>query len=291
VKPNPLLSAHNDQRHFLFFDLDGTLAPYGEFAGSPEAYPVFHRLLARPEIITAYVTGRDLQGAKRVIAEHGLPLPNYLAAADGAIIEKVSEGQFILQQGWWDVLGRDWSAVSCDAIVDSLSRVSGLVPQEPQFQSRYRACFYTDYQAEGSVMVNRVQSAMLGLRLRCQVLHSRDDHRQVGYLDVMPLGSGKLGAVRWLISQTGVSLDQAIFAGDAGNDLPALSSGIRAVMPRNGQEQVHKEAHAALEKKERGLSKRIYKAKGGFLGFDGDVLGGVLEGLSMHFPHMREWMV
>lgn len=290
MKPNPNAAAP-DHRIFLFCDLDGTVSPYGESTGSPEANLIFAKLVQRNEIVLAYVTGRTLASAKEVIITHKLPLPHYLAADVGSTIERVENGAYVPMQNWWTAIGRDWVGATPESILARLTRVPGIRPQEPEVQNTYKVCFYTDYDAQGDVLVNKVQSALLDLRIRSQVLWSRDDVLHVGYLDVMPLGAGKLGAVRWLLSQTGISQEHAVFAGDSGNDLPVLASGIRSVMPRNGQESVLKIALATLEKKERGFSKRLYHAKGGFLGLDGNVLGGVLEGLYMHFPQTREWML
>lgn len=290
MRESPLTSAP-DSRLFVFCDLDGTVAPYGNAVSSPAARDIFHRLVSRPEIVLAYVTGRTMGEAKRIINEFDLPFPHFLAGDVGSTIERCAEKQFVHMQSWWDAIRRDWVGVAPDVIMDRLLRIPGLRLQEDAFQNSYKVCFYTDYEAPGDQLVNKVQNALLDLRIRSQVLHSRDDHRQVGYLDVLPLGAGKLGAVKWLLSQTGISADRALFAGDAGNDLPVLASGLRSVMPRNGQAQVRDHAYQILEKKERGLSKRLYMAKGGFLGLDGHVLGGVLEGIYMHFPQTREWMV
>lgn len=279
------------KRLFLFCDLDGTLAPYGPIQGSPEAKDAFHRLANRPEVLLAYVTGRAPREARDVIAEHRLPMPHYLSTDTGATIEFWTGDAFSLLTEWWSVMQRDWCATMPADIFATLSGVAGLTPQEEQYQNRFKVCYYTDYCADGPALVNRVQCALLPLRIRAQVLWSRDDHRKVGYVDVVPTTASKWAVVQWLLNREDVSPEQALFAGDSVNDLSALSSGLRAVMPRNGKDEVHREACRILERKERGLSKRLYKAQGGFLGFDGHVLGGVLEGVCRHFPQTREWMV
>jgi len=278
-------------RLFLFCDLDGTVAPYGSAQGSPEASAAFHRLADRPEVLLAYLTGRAPSEAKNVISYHGLPMPRYLSTDTGATIEKVETEHFLLMPEWWEVMRRDWRDVEPAAIVAKLAGITGLRAQEEQYQNRFKVCFYTDYHADGQTLVNRVQSALLPLRIRAQVLWSRDEHRQVGFIDVVPTTASKLSVVQWLLAREGISRENAVFAGDAGNDLTVLSSGLKAVMPRNGKDEVHAEACRLLERRQRGLSRQLYRARGGFLGFDGQVLGGVLEGVCMHFPHTREWMM
>ena len=290
MKENPLLRA-TDNRLFLFCDIDGTMTPYGGPQGSPEAYPAFRRLASRLEVVLAYVTGRSPAEARELIRKFDLPVPDYLASDVGSTIERRKDSDFELMQNWWDTIARDWNGVTTQQIQECLEGIPGLRLQEESYQNRCKVSYYTDFNVASNVLVNRVQATLLKLRIRSQVLWSSDDHRMVGDLDVMPLGAGKLGAVKWLLSQTGISSENAIYAGDASNDLSVLASGLRSVMPRNGHEQVRKDALALLEKKERGLSGRLYIAKGGFLGFDGHVLGGVLEGIFMHFPHTREWML
>lgn len=291
MKPNPLPSAQPDHRIFLLCDLDGTIAPYGDHHGSPQAHGYFLRLLSRPELRLAYVTGRTPAEARMVMEQHVLPRPHYLATDVGSTIERPQADGFELVQTWWDAIGRDWNGVTPQQIFKQLAGVPGLVPQEEQFQNRYKVCFYADYDAAGDMLVNKVQNALLGLRIRSQVLWSRDAVRGTAFLDILPVGAGKLGAVRWLMAQERISEDRVVFAGDASNDFPVLASGLRAVMPRNGDTEVCARAQQHLEKKERGLSRRLYQARGGFLGMDGHVLGGVLEGISNHFPQTREWML
>lgn len=275
---------------FLFCDLDGTVAPYGDVQTSPGALEAFHRLAQRPEVRLAYVTGRAPQESREVILAHKLPTPRYLSTDTGATVEVWNEGEFVLMPEWWEVMRRDWKQVVPADIFAALSQIDGLVPQEEPYQNRYKVCFYADFAADGAQLKNKVQLALLPLGIRAQVLWSRDEHRQVGYVDVVPTSASKWTVIQWLLTRENVPLDHAVFAGDSGNDLTALASGLRAIMPRNGKPDIHREALRLLEKKQRGLSDRLYLAKGGFLGFDGHVLGGVLEGVCRHFPHTRPWM-
>ncbi len=79
-----------------------------------------------------------------------------------------------------------------------------------------------------------------------------------------------------------------VFAGDSGNDLPALTSGLQAVLVHNARADVREEALSALKAK--GMAKRLYLAQGEFLGMNGNYAGGVLEGLTHFVPEARSWL-
>lgn len=58
------------------------------------------------------------------------------------------------------------------------------------------------------------------------------------------------------------------FSGDSGNDPPALTSGLQAVLVRNARDEVRQEAVASLGKQ--GLADRLYLAGGNFHGMNGN---------------------
>ena len=115
-----------------------------------------------------------------------------------------------------------------------------------------------------------------------------DDAEDRGLLDILPEKATKVHAIRFLMKKIGVSEDRTVFAGDSGNDLPALTSGLRAVLVKNAREDVRKEAAETLAGK--GMAGRLYMARGSFLGMNGNYGAGVLEGLAHHLPETRAWM-
>ncbi|MCG8427652.1 MAG: haloacid dehalogenase, partial [Chromatiales bacterium] len=79
-----------------------------------------------------------------------------------------------------------------------------------------------------------------------------------------------------------------LFAGDSGNDLPALSSEIPAVLVANASPSVATEAVDAA--KEAGNQKSLYLAKGGLFGMNGNYSAGILEGLAHFHPETVSWL-
>ena len=107
-------------------------------------------------------------------------------------------------------------------------------------------------------------------------------------MDVLPERATKYHAVRFIMLQNGFSDRRTVFAGDSGNDIPALTSGLQAVLVHNAGEAVRTEALNAMQSK--GMSERLYTATGKFLGMNGNYAAGVLEGLAHFIPETAAWM-
>lgn len=59
----------------------------------------------------------------------------------------------------------------------------------------------------------------------------------------------------FLLESVGYLKSRTVFAGDSGNDLPALRSGLPSVLVRNALEEVRREALRIVE--ERGFTDRL----------------------------------
>jgi hypothetical protein len=90
------------------------------------------------------------------------------------------------------------------------------------------------------------------------------------------------------MNKKGFSEKHTVFAGDSGNDLPALTSGLQAVLVKNAADYVRHEAREMVT--ENGFEDMLYFARGGFLGMNGNYCAGVLEGLAHFLPKTKEWM-
>jgi len=80
-----------------------------------------------------------------------------------------------------------------------------------------------------------------------------------------------------------------VFAGDSGNDLDVLCSGLKTILVRNASAEVR---HAAQQNiKKRGCTQQLYCARGGFMEMNGNYAAGVLEGVAFHLPELGDWLV
>lgn len=109
-----------------------------------------------------------------------------------------------------------------------------------------------------------------------------------GLLDVLPRSATKLHAIRFLMRQTGFDAARTVSAGDSGNDLPALTSGLNAILVKNARDEVRDEALRVL--RQAGHADSRYIAGDGFLGLNGLYGAGVFEGVQLFFPEVTEWL-
>ena len=76
-------------------DLDRTLLPNGKQPESPGARAGFRRLVSRPEITLAYVSGRHRRLVEDAIREYELPLPDWVIGDVGTTIYQVHATEWL----------------------------------------------------------------------------------------------------------------------------------------------------------------------------------------------------
>ena len=104
-------------------------------------------------------------------------------------------------------------------------------------------------------------------------------------VDIVPACASKLQAIQFLIQQELFPEDRTVFAGDSGNDLDVLTSGLQTILVKNATEDVRKNALKKLS--EKNLTNRMYLPQGNFFGMNGNYAAGVMEGLAHFIPETR----
>ena len=97
---------------------------------------------------------------------------------------------------------------------------------------------------------------------------------QPGQISCMPYNS--------LYGKNNFPKNRTIFAGDSGNDLDVLTSGMNSILVKNALEDVRKEAIKKLS--DESMIDRLYLPQGNFFGMNGNYAAGVLEGLARFIP-------
>lgn len=272
----------------LCCDLDRTILPNGPGEESPEARPMFGAVAARPELTLAYVSGRNEALLKEAIAEYGVPEPEYAIGDVGTTIYHVSGGAWEPWEAWWENIRSDWSGKGGDELGQYFEGVKGLRLQEPEKQNRFKLSFYAAPDMDTDRTLRDINGAMEMDGIRTSLIWSVDEVKGVGLLDAIPERATKAHAVKFLMEKTGFDRSNTVFAGDSGNDLPALTSGINAVLVKNAMDEVKE---AALRKVgDKKINERLYVAQGGFMEMNGNYAAGVLEGLAHFIPETKEWM-
>lgn len=270
---------------FLATDLDRTILPNGNQPESSTALPTFRQLVVRPEIILAYVSGRSQRLQQEAIHEYQLPLPDYAIGDVGTTIYQVGTSEnWQPITAWEEEIAIDWAGNNWSDIYALFKEVEGLRLQQdtPDQQNKFKVSFYTDKNINKEILLKTMQQKVAGTDLKLSFIFSIDELQQVGLLDVLPESATKLHAVQFLRNNLAISDEQTVFAGDSGNDIPVLTSGLKAIMVKNTRAEVQTEVKAIAQNK--GIANRIYTAQGNWHGMNGNYSAGVLEGFFHFFP-------
>jgi HAD superfamily hydrolase (TIGR01484 family) len=275
----------------LCSDLDGTLIPNGDANESPKARKLFCQFAAREEIHLAYVSGRDEKLVKAAIEQYGLPVPRFVIGDVGTTLYRISGQQWQLDENWQQEIGLDWHGSDHNDVVRWLSGLDGLDLrlQEEDKQNTYKVSYYTDPQFDIKAARKRIDALLVEHGIFTSIIWSRDETVPCGLLDILPKRANKLQAIRFLMEVEKFPETTTAFAGDSGNDLDALTSGLRAILVRNSAADVQRTARKELE--EKGHAGCLYIARGDLHGLNGNYAAGVLEGLVHFFPETEKWLL
>jgi len=270
-------------RFLLCTDLDRTLIPNGNQPESPSAHERFKRLVERDEITLAYVTGRHRTLIEQAIVEFDLPLPDYAIADVGTTIYQVDSSGWNLWEEWDAQIAPDWHGLTRDDLNGLLSVFPALRLQEKEKQGRHKLSFYVPIDTDSKRLLNEMNALLDNAGIRANLIWSIDEKANTGLLDVLPASANKLHAILFLMQQNGFSPNNTLFAGDSGNDLDVLLSGVPAVLVANAGAEVQLAAESANKD-------TIYIARGNYLGMNGNYSAGILEGAAHYWPEADDWL-
>ncbi|MCK4839369.1 MAG: HAD-IIB family hydrolase [Desulfobulbaceae bacterium] len=264
----------------LCTDLDRTLLPNGIQPESPLARPLFKKLVAKPFVTLAYVSGRDFKLLQQAIKDYNLPPPDFMIGDVGTTIYHKPDGQWQQWREWQDIIGQDWQGTTVTELAAHLSDLKELDLQEPEKQSRFKLSYYTDPNADFASLQKKVLAHLGHCQAKVKLVASVDEVNQVGLFDVLPETASKLQAVNFFIEKTGILLDRTIYTGDSGNDLEVLTSRIKAVLVANATSEVRQQAAAEAP------ADSLYLARGNFMQMNGNYAAGLLEGIAHYLPEL-----
>jgi hypothetical protein len=134
-------------------------------------------------------------------------------------------------------------------------------------------------------LIKKIRAVLAKKGVRASIIWSVDEISANGLLDIIPARANKLNAIQFLMQQERFSEDRMVFAGDSGNDLDVLTSGLQAILVKNAMDEVRKEAIETLSGKH--MTNRLYLPKGNFYGMNGNYAAGLIEGLVHFVPETR----
>jgi len=270
------------KRFLLCTDLDRTLIPNGAQPESPSAMQRFRHLVSREEITLAYVSGRHRALIEQAIAKYGLPQPDFAIADVGSTIYRIDPSGWRQWDEWDAQIEPDWHGLSRDELYRLLSVFPVLRLQEPEKQNRHKLSFYAPLETDVQQLLGGMEARLKQAGIRANLIWSVDEAAAVGLLDVLPASANKLHAIAFLMQQQGFGHENTVFAGDSGNDLDVLKSGIQAVLVTN--------ADAKTKRLAADGAGCVYIAKGGYLGMNGNYSAGILEGVAHYLPEADAWL-
>jgi len=270
------------QKILICSDLDRTIIPNGYQKESAHARPVFRRLAEHSHIYLAYVSGRDRKLILDAIEEFYLPLPDYAIGDVGTTLYRIIDDDWQLSDDWSDEIGKDWKGLSWEELAECFEDMVDIRLQEPEKQNRYKLSFYTDQNIDHRRLINDVRLVLIEKRVRANIIWSIDETGTTGLLDILPARANKLYAIQFLMQQEQFPENRTVFAGDSGNDLDVLTSGLQAILVKNAMEDVRQEAVEALSAKH--MMNHLYLPEGNFWGLNGNYAAGLIEGLAHFIP-------
>ena len=274
------------QKILICSDLDRTIIPNGYQEESALARPVFRQIAENANIHLTYVSGRDKQLIIDAVEEFYLPQPDYAIGDVGTTFYRIINGNWQLSDEWSDEISQDWQGLNWEGLAEYFEDMKDVRLQELEKQSPHKLSFYTDQDVDQPHLKEKIRLVLMQRNLRANIIWSVDEISSRGLLDIIPARANKLHAIQFLMKQEQFFDDKTVFAGDSGNDLDVLTSGLRAILVKNAADEVRKEAVEKLSAKH--MMHRLYFPEGNYCGMNGNYAAGVLEGLVHFFPETKK---
>lgn len=177
----------------------------------------------RPRFRLAYSSGRFLRSIRRSIAESALPEPDAVICGVGT--EIYEHGNEIPIEGWPRTTGESWNADTVHAVCRGFAE---LQPQPKEFQSRCKLSFFGRDLDDAYLASLRQSLEAAGQQATVIYSSARD-------LDILPAGTHKGAAARYLADHWGIDCRRVIVAGDSGNDAMMFHEGFRGIVVGNAK--------------------------------------------------------
>ncbi|HEC29199.1 MAG TPA: HAD-IIB family hydrolase [Gammaproteobacteria bacterium] len=275
-------------RLLICTDLDRTLIPNGLLPESAGAMSKFRKLLEHPEVTLVYVTGRHMELVEEAIVQFGLPLPGFVIADVGSSIYEPDDSGWHYLDSWEEKIKPDWGGKTANELLLLTGDIKGLTLQEPAKQGPHKLSFYLDLNVAVEPLLAELSGRYEAQGISSNLVWSIDDDKQKGLLDILPASAGKSQSIEFLMAQLDILPGQVVFAGDSGNDLEVLSSHIPSVLVANASDELREQAREMA--KSAGHEDKLYLARGGFHGMNGNYSAGILEGVIHFIPAMDKWI-
>ncbi len=266
-------------------DMDRTVIPNGSQPEDPQSHRRFKEFCANEAVTLVYVTGRHQALVKEAIIAYGLPEPDYAITDVGTKIYTVNSHNWQVLQSWEEEIDKDWHGKDHTQIKQLLSSISELKLQESDKQNTHKLSYYIPLNIDHQLVMKQMEELLNTEGIDASLIWSVDEPKNIGLLDVLPRNATKVHAIEFLRHLLGYQLEEMVFAGDSGNDLPVLTSRIHSVLVANASSDVKETAQQIVASN--GYANALYLAHKDVLGMNGNYSAGILQGIWHFAPAFR----
>jgi hypothetical protein len=269
--------------------MDRTIIPNGFEPEHPDARKRFKQFCSNAGVTLVYVTGRHIALVKHAIHNYALPEPSYIISDVGTKVYQMINNQWSEMPEWITEIDKDWKGYNALDIRQFFSPITELILQESSKQNTHKLSYYLPLYLDNDDVIRRMKSLLANIEIDVSIVWSLDEPKNTGLIDILPRHATKLHAIEFLQKKLDYSLEEVIFAGDSGNDLPVLSSQINSVLVDNASNDIKFEAQqlAAVS----GNADSLYIANSSQLEMNGNYSAGVLEGVWHYAPEFRDLLI
>jgi HAD superfamily hydrolase (TIGR01484 family) len=206
----------------------------------------------------------------------------------GTSIYSIENNNWLLWNSWHQEIGVSWHGLTHDSLANLFAELESLQLQEPEKQNIYKLSYYVDPAIDVKKLLTEMQQRLDKKEIAASLIWSIDETTNTGLLDILPAAATKRHAVEFLMAEKGFGLDNTLYAGDSGNDLPVLTSPIHSVLVANATNEVREQALQMATAQ--GTQDALYLAHGTLLGMNGNYSAGILEGCVYYIPATQAWI-
>lgn len=269
-----------ESRLLLCTDMDRTIIPNGAQSEHSLARRQFNEFCNLPQVTLVYVTGRHQKLAKQAMKNYALPVPDFAITDAGTIIYRIQDQQWQEFHDWGINIKKDWNGKTHAQLKTLFSDIAELKLQQIDKQNVHKLSYYVSTHVSEEKLLPLMTKRLEEQDVQASLAWSIDEPKGIGLLDVLPKNATKLHAIEFLRQRLGYPLDEVVFAGDSGNDLPVLVSPIPSVLVANASAEVKETAQRLSNDNPHAL----FLATGKQTIMNGNYAAGVLEGISHFVP-------
>ncbi|MDX9933824.1 MAG: HAD-IIB family hydrolase, partial [Sphaerochaetaceae bacterium] len=224
--------------YLLVSDIDNTLT------GDNQALSELTNVLERhhDRIGFGIATGRDINSAKHILDQLGLPRPDVLITSVGTEIYYGKD--LVNDKGWSNHIRRRWKP---KLIMDALQSCSELELQsDPNAQGPFKISYNVREVDDMNRCIKSVKQELANLTSACNIILSHDR-----YLDILPYRASKGTAVKYIAWKWHLDASHVITAGDSGNDSDMFVKPMKAIVVANHERMLdvlHKRSNVYFAK-------------------------------------------